>query len=356
MSNDARPVAIRIARPYSSEEAFLEHELETLTRTSVTLIGAQARPQGVILRFEVTLASGAPLLRGEGRVVGYKRNAIGDEPGLTLRFTRLDPRSKALIDRAAAMREAKARSRSAYPPPPPGPLAFHPAGTDEPTQIGPPPSTMDHGPNTAIPSRGVPPPPVPSKPDPEPRTMRSAPPSRAPSRPPSRAEGTSRSPSNAPGETAQTAAYDRETIDRLKSQRALRDPFRPGTPAPGTVSADPPRPTQSSPPAKRPSSVAPAARSRPAPPPPSPVPETAPQPPPAPQAAASARHAPASTASSSLPMSPPPPTSADPRTAREPLASPPNRAELLGRLRDRARSLAPARVTEILARRAGAPP
>jgi resuscitation-promoting factor RpfA len=105
-----QPVAIRIARPYQSEDEFLEHELEMLTRTSVVLLGAQARPQGVVLRFELTLASGAPLLRGEGRVVGFKPNANGDEPGLTLRFTRLDPRSKALVDRAAAVRDARARA------------------------------------------------------------------------------------------------------------------------------------------------------------------------------------------------------------------------------------------------------
>src|SRR5262249_35888439 len=145
-----------------------EHELDTLTRTSVVLIGAQARPQGVVLRFEVTLASGAPLLRGEGRVVGYKENALGSEPGLTLRFTRLDPRSKALVDRAAGMRDARARSAGrSVAPPPPGPMSFRPSGMDETTQIGPPPSAMVEAPPslepppvTAIPSAGVPPPPV----------------------------------------------------------------------------------------------------------------------------------------------------------------------------------------------------
>jgi hypothetical protein len=105
-----QPVAIRVSRPYASEDEFLEHELETLTRTSVTLVGSQSRPQGVILRFEIALANGVALLRGEGRVVGYKLNAYGDLPGLTLRFTRLDTKSKALVDRAATMREARARA------------------------------------------------------------------------------------------------------------------------------------------------------------------------------------------------------------------------------------------------------
>jgi hypothetical protein len=123
-----QPVAIRVSRPYASEDEFLEHELETLTRTSVTLVGSQSRPQGVILRFEIALSNGTALLRGEGRVVGYKQNAYGDLPGLTLRFTRLDTKSKALVDRAATFREARARaafdasvSESVAPAPPPLP-------------------------------------------------------------------------------------------------------------------------------------------------------------------------------------------------------------------------------------------
>lgn len=111
MADDPRqPVAIRVSRPYANEDEYLSNELEMITRTSVVLVGAQSRPQGVILRFEVALSNGTVLLRGEGRVVGHKARALGELPGLTLRFTRLDARSKALIDRAAALREARARA------------------------------------------------------------------------------------------------------------------------------------------------------------------------------------------------------------------------------------------------------
>lgn len=123
MSENVRPpVAVRIVRPFDTEDAFLENELETVGKTSVILIGAHPRPAGVILRFEVTLASGTTLLRGEGRVLAHKENAFRGQPGLTLRFTRLDPRSKALVDRAAAVRDAKAAGDpaplSARPPAP----------------------------------------------------------------------------------------------------------------------------------------------------------------------------------------------------------------------------------------------
>jgi hypothetical protein len=108
VADDPRPpVAIRITRPYASEEEYLEQEVDTLTRASITLIGAQPRPQGVVLRFELVLSSGLVLMRGEGRVVGFKPNVHQGLGGLSLRFTRLDTRSKALIDKAAALRERR---------------------------------------------------------------------------------------------------------------------------------------------------------------------------------------------------------------------------------------------------------
>ncbi|MDB4942490.1 MAG: Chaperone protein DnaK, partial [Labilithrix sp.] len=107
MAENARPpVAIRVVRPWDTEDALLENELETIGKTSVVLIGAHPRPTGVILRFELALANGTSVLRGEGRVLAHKDNAFRGQPGLTLRFTRLDPKSKATVDRATALREA----------------------------------------------------------------------------------------------------------------------------------------------------------------------------------------------------------------------------------------------------------
>ncbi|MBV9947757.1 MAG: hypothetical protein JOZ69_12960, partial [Myxococcales bacterium] len=97
MSDSLPPVAIRVVRPYASEDELLDEELETLTRTSITLLGAAPRPPGLVLRFELVLSSGGCVLRGEGRVVGYKPDAHFGTGGLTLRFTRLDSKSKLLV-------------------------------------------------------------------------------------------------------------------------------------------------------------------------------------------------------------------------------------------------------------------
>lgn len=142
-------MAVRIVRPYETEEAFLESELETVGKTSVILIGAHSRPTGVILRFEVSLASGVTVLRGEGRVLAHKESAFRGQPGLALRFTRLDPKSKALVDRAAAMREARlARDgavRMVAPPPPSSssPIAsVPPPSSSSPLASVPPPASI----------------------------------------------------------------------------------------------------------------------------------------------------------------------------------------------------------------------
>jgi hypothetical protein len=137
------PAAIRITRPYATEEEFLDRELDTLTRASITLLGAQSRPQGVVLRFELVLVSGIVLVRGEGRVVGFKANAFEGLGGLTLRFTRLDTKSKGLIDRAAALREQ--RRPSTRPP------AHEAAPSIEPPPVPPPPTTLPGLPRPATP-------------------------------------------------------------------------------------------------------------------------------------------------------------------------------------------------------------
>jgi hypothetical protein len=135
------PVAIRITRPYATEDDLLEQELETLTRTSVTLLGAQPRPQGVVLRFELVLSSGIVVLRGEGRVVGFRPNAHHGLGGLTLRFTRLDSKSKALVDKVAALRE---RRRLSALPGVPAAAAEPPSSPEPPQAVAPkPPPSID---------------------------------------------------------------------------------------------------------------------------------------------------------------------------------------------------------------------
>jgi hypothetical protein len=187
--NARPPVAIRIVRPYDSEEAFLESELETVGKTSVILIGAHPRPQGVILRFEVTLQTGQVILRGEGRVLQHKESAFRGQAGLALRFTRLDPKSKALVDRAAAIRDARLAGSMMPPPmavPPPPESSSTPISIPEPEPTPPP---AESRPPTKPPPTEAPPTPL--------VAMPSFPPMAAPSKIPSKLPSGAPLPPNA---------------------------------------------------------------------------------------------------------------------------------------------------------------
>jgi hypothetical protein len=81
------------------------------------LIGAPKRPPGVTIRFEVLLRSGDPVFRGEGRVVAHRIHSNGRE-GLEIRFTRLDSRSKALVEQVLELRKTGNLAPASMPPPP----------------------------------------------------------------------------------------------------------------------------------------------------------------------------------------------------------------------------------------------
>jgi len=168
VADDPRPpVAIRITRPYATEDEYLEQELDLLSRTGITLVGAQPRPQGVVLRFELVLSGGQVLVRGEGRVVAFKPSAHGGVGGLTLRFTRIDARSKALLDKAAALREQRRPMSSRPSPPPASASTTSLSARPHPLEAPRPPDKPDKPPSSSagpIPDAAAAPPPPPKAP------------------------------------------------------------------------------------------------------------------------------------------------------------------------------------------------
>lgn len=112
-----RPVGIRVPRPYETEEEFIRGDGLAIGRLGMILIGAPKRPPGITIRFEVLLSGGEPVFRGEGRVVAHRVHSNGRE-GLEIRFTRLDSRSKALVEQVLDMRKTGALTPASMPPPP----------------------------------------------------------------------------------------------------------------------------------------------------------------------------------------------------------------------------------------------
>jgi hypothetical protein len=134
------PPTVRITRPWGSEKEFIDGDLAYLGRTAILLPNAPAREPGELIRFEIVLSTGTPVFRGEGHVVAHNP-AGGPKPeGLEVRFTRIDARSKLILDRVRERRTALVRSGSMPPPP----LVSQPPASG--LSQGPPPLIMSQAP------------------------------------------------------------------------------------------------------------------------------------------------------------------------------------------------------------------
>jgi hypothetical protein len=115
-ANPRPPPTIRVTRPWGSEKEFIDGDLAYLGRTAIFLPSAPAREPGELIRFEIVLATGTPVFRGEGHIVAYHAPGGAKPAGLEVRFTRIDARSKLILDRVRERRTALVRSGSMPPP------------------------------------------------------------------------------------------------------------------------------------------------------------------------------------------------------------------------------------------------
>ncbi|WP_244239441.1 TIGR02266 family protein [Corallococcus carmarthensis] len=95
---------LRIRLPYTAEEEFIERYGSNVGRGGVFVATRALKPEGTGLAFEFVLADGTRLLRGEGVVLKAQPDAGSARTGMTVRFTKLDAASKALIDRIVTRR------------------------------------------------------------------------------------------------------------------------------------------------------------------------------------------------------------------------------------------------------------
>jgi hypothetical protein len=129
--NPRPPTTLRITRPWGSEKEFVEGDIACFGRTAILLPGAPAREPGELIRFEIVLSHGTPVFRGEGNVVAHHLPGGSKPAGLEVRFTRIDARSKLILDRVRERRTTLTRQGSVPPPPlvshpPPGHPSFAP--------------------------------------------------------------------------------------------------------------------------------------------------------------------------------------------------------------------------------------
>src|SRR6516164_8759902 len=121
------PTPLRVRLPFRSEDEFVASYGAHVGRDGFFLATRAPKPVGATLLFDLILADGTSLLRGEGVVV--RSNASGDRPGMTLRFVRLEAAGKALVERIVSGRPARGSApaeATAHPSawaPPAGPSA-----------------------------------------------------------------------------------------------------------------------------------------------------------------------------------------------------------------------------------------
>src|SRR5262249_31433648 len=127
------PTPLRVRLPFRSEDEFVASYGAHVGRDGFFLATKAPKPVGATLLFDLILADGTSLLRGEGVVV--RSNASGERPGMTLRFVRLEAAGKALVERIVSGRpargsapaEAQAHPSAWAPPLRPSPVRGSPA-------------------------------------------------------------------------------------------------------------------------------------------------------------------------------------------------------------------------------------
>lgn len=108
-TNDASPFLVRVYLRYPDVDAFVARFAPNVTRGGIFLASRKPRPVGEVVRFEISLAQGPPLLWGSGRVT-WVREFNPAEPyrahGMGVQFTFVDPECQPLLHRLLEQKNA----------------------------------------------------------------------------------------------------------------------------------------------------------------------------------------------------------------------------------------------------------
>ncbi len=99
------PRVLNLVRPYQSLEEYIECEGWTIERRSMYLLGVSGVEPGELVRFNVSLADGARVIRAEGQVLPPREPDASLPEGARVRFRRFDLTSKQLIERLSMERD-----------------------------------------------------------------------------------------------------------------------------------------------------------------------------------------------------------------------------------------------------------
>ena len=149
-SNEPRKVPLRIRLPFTTEDEFIDRYGVHVTRGGIFIATKHGKPEGTPLSFELVLQDGVRLMRGEGVVQKLVLDEhLPGKSGMLVRFTRIDTRTKGLIDQILERREGiknpepPVSTPSQPPSPPPVASRLTPLPQTAPPKKGPVPFADD---------------------------------------------------------------------------------------------------------------------------------------------------------------------------------------------------------------------
>jgi molecular chaperone DnaK len=106
-------VPLRIRLPFASADEFLERYGDNVSERGIFILTRSPKPLRTLLSFELVLSDGVRLMRGEAEVTQVREagQGQGQPAGMNLQLTRIDSKTKALLDRVLL------RSRTSEPAP-----------------------------------------------------------------------------------------------------------------------------------------------------------------------------------------------------------------------------------------------
>jgi len=121
--DETRRIPLRIRLPFSTEAEFIEKYGVHLAPGGLFIPTRASKPEGTALSLEVVLADGARVMRAEGVVERVVADEQPGKGGMLVRFTRIDAKTRALLDQVTALREGVAPEPPATQPSAPEPPA-----------------------------------------------------------------------------------------------------------------------------------------------------------------------------------------------------------------------------------------
>lgn len=96
------PAALKVKYKSANVDEFIEQAGVNISRGGIFVKTSKPMPLGVPLRLELQLSSGAPVIRGVGKVAWRREpGQSGDQPaGMGIKFIKLDPGARAVVERA----------------------------------------------------------------------------------------------------------------------------------------------------------------------------------------------------------------------------------------------------------------